>query len=336
MNNYYDGLLSGDGKLRRETLEAAQDHVRQSLEACDSIQGVQCFVDVDSTWGGFATEVLRELREECPSAFVMCAGLDERYPLVPQVGLFDQAKHDGRRAINMASSILHLHELSDVFFPLATSGDARGSFSTLSLASTDGPLLTAAAWDVMSAPYRFPRTSNMQMRNVAFPLRRSMKVMELACLLDPPTDFFQQSGATRLALLEAASLLPIGVQDPSWTRSRQYHLQLLTLRGDPRAFAGVTMPTWQLKAPFDFCHLVTLQRPSVALPEAPVFASMASPACLSAVMITDAIPKYLSGLAHGVQTIDRRVLHEYVQAGMSFDALRELHSDLLTLSDSSL
>ncbi|OQR97219.1 myotubularin-like protein [Achlya hypogyna] len=335
MNNYYDGLLSGDGKLRRESLEAAHDHVRRALEECDSIQGVQCFVDLDSTWGGMATEVLRELREECPSVFVICAGLDEKYPLVPQVGLFDQSKADGRRAINMASSILHLHELSSVFVPLAVSGDATGSFAPLSPSSADGSTLVAAAWDCLSGPYRFPRTTNVQMGNIVFPMRPSMKAMELACLFSPPTDYFERSGDDRLRLLEEASLLPVGPRDPSWSRARAHHLQLLTLRGDDSAFRGLQTPTWQAKASFDFYHVTTLAAP-VVLPQAPIFENASREACLSALLITDAVPKYFSSLAHAVQTIDRRVVHEYVQAGMGFDALRELHSDMLTLSDSSL
>ncbi|OQR95856.1 hypothetical protein THRCLA_07513, partial [Thraustotheca clavata] len=327
-------LLSSDGKLRRDTMESAQDQVRRALEECDAIQGVQCLVDIDSTWGGFATEILREIREECPSKYIMCAGLDERYPLVPQVGLFDQAKHDGRRAINLASSMLQLHELSSTFIPISTSGDAKGSFASLSPTQNDFISLAASAWNCMSATYRYPEQSKMQMRNIVFPMRPSMKIMELSCLYSPPVNFFELDGNTRLNLLEDGSFLPKGVIDPSWDRQRKYHYQLLTLRGDGSKFSGFRLPTWQNKAPFDTYFITNLNTPLSVQPDLPIFDNTTKES-LAGLMITDSIPKYLSGLAHAINTIDRRIVHEFVQAGMSSDATRDLHSDMLTLSDSS-
>ncbi|CAK4709468.1 unnamed protein product, partial [Aphanomyces euteiches] len=63
LNNYYE--------------ENACDAVRIALEECDRMQGIQCIVDIDSAWGGFASEVMRYVEEECPSTFTCCFGLDE-------------------------------------------------------------------------------------------------------------------------------------------------------------------------------------------------------------------------------------------------------------------
>jgi hypothetical protein len=65
------GNWSTGGMVTPEISEEAFDRVRFFLEEADSIQGFQCFVDFDSGFGGFAQDLLQELKDECrTSAFV--------------------------------------------------------------------------------------------------------------------------------------------------------------------------------------------------------------------------------------------------------------------------
>ncbi|KAF0710888.1 Aste57867_5450 [Aphanomyces stellatus] len=292
LNNYYDGIASVDGKIRRETLDIACDAVRVALEECDSIQGIQAIVDIDSTWGGFATEVIKEIREECPSTFLCCLGLDERYPLVAQIGSFDQSKQNSRRAINIASSLLSLNELSSLFVPFSPTSYSSGSI----------------AWDCMSSIYRSSGDSHM--RDLVF---------------RPSSKFFELPGQNKISIWDSNSSLPAAGTNRS--TSRKFHFQFVTLRGTldyakPPLISGSPFGYWQSAIIPKSLHLPnTLARPCVH--------------AVSSLSITDRVSHYLEDLARNVLNVDRRVVHEFTQSGMSCDGGRDMHSELMTLCDSS-
>jgi hypothetical protein len=62
------GRWNTGGVITPDISEAAFDRVRFFLEESDSIQGFQCFVDFDNGFGGFAQDLLTELKDECRTA----------------------------------------------------------------------------------------------------------------------------------------------------------------------------------------------------------------------------------------------------------------------------
>jgi hypothetical protein len=259
-----------------------------------------------------------------------------RYPLVPQTGLFDKSKQDGRRSINVASSLLKLNELCSLVAPVSVCGEAKGHFSSpfanANFQVSDTSAFVSVAWNCLSAAYRWSHESKVQMRDIVYVPRPSMKVMELSCIVGTPPNFFEFGGYERLQLTEACSCLP-NLSRQSWSRDRKFHFQFSSSRGDVAAFSQKTANLQLLKEPFEYSLLANLAS-SPVLPNLPVF-DFAKDQAIASLSITDSIPKYLDAVAGNVDNVDRRVIHEYVQSGMSVDAIRELSSDLMTLADSS-
>ncbi|KAG9405406.1 hypothetical protein AC1031_003292 [Aphanomyces cochlioides] len=301
LNNYYEGLLGSDGKIRRETVENACDAVRIALEECDRMQGIQCIVDIDSAWGGFASEVMRYVEEECPSTITCCFGLDERYPLKSQTGVFDKSKQDGRRAINLVSSVLSLNEQCSMFIPFSPKTPADG----------------AIAWDCMSSVYRW--SGEKTLRDMSF--HSSMKVMELSCISLPSDDFFYKSPVDRIGLWDSNSHFP--TFDAPQDHERKFHFQFLTRRGN---FNHELPP--HACDPFQYWSSSTVTK-SLYSPDELLRIDQA----IASLSITDSVAQYLKMLATKVAEVDRRVVHEYTQSGMSVDATRDMHSELLGLSE---
>ncbi|RHY45295.1 hypothetical protein DYB38_000806 [Aphanomyces astaci] len=281
LNNFYDGVLGLDAK------------------------GVQCIVDVDSTWGGFASEVLRGFREECPSAFVSVLGLDTRYPVASQADFFDLSKQSGRRSINLASSVLILNELSSLFIPFSPHTFDAG----------------AVAWNCLSSVYRWRGSASTQ--DLLF--RPNATVMELSCSLVPPATLFAMPPLDRVAHWDQLSSFPV-IQDCDDTTLRKFRFQFLAVRGLPHysfdRLAG---------QPFDHWRSTVVAKPLFDQSSHPVDGG-----AVASLSITDRVPKYLEALATGVKHVDPRVVHEFTQAGMTCDGIRDLHDDLMSLSDSVL
>ncbi|RQM24099.1 hypothetical protein B5M09_001851 [Aphanomyces astaci] len=281
LNNFYDGVLGLDAK------------------------GVQCIVDVDSTWGGFASEVLRGFREECPSAFVSVLGLDTRYPVASQADFFDLSKQSGRRSINLASSVLILNELSSLFIPFSPHTFDAG----------------AVAWNCLSSVYRWRGSASTQ--DLLF--RPNATVMQLSCSLVPPATLFAMPPLDRVAHWDQLSSFPV-IQDCDDTTLRKFRFQFLAVRGLPHysfdRLAG---------QPFDHWRSTVVAKPLFDQSSHPVDGG-----AVASLSITDRVPKYLMALATGVKHVDPRVVHEFTQAGMTCDGIRDLHDDLMSLSDSVL
>ena len=52
--------------------ERAEDNLRRFLEECDRPSHVQCFVDVDSGWAGYAQHFLELVRDSCRASISVC------------------------------------------------------------------------------------------------------------------------------------------------------------------------------------------------------------------------------------------------------------------------
>lgn len=64
LHSFYEGRLAvNKGNIGNATLERAEDRVRTVLETCDRLRVVQSLVDMDSSWGGLAHEVMTTLQK---------------------------------------------------------------------------------------------------------------------------------------------------------------------------------------------------------------------------------------------------------------------------------
>lgn len=129
LHNFYEGYSTAkDGSVAPATLDAAEERLRTVLEQCDRLRCIETLVDMDSSWGGFAHELLTYVADECPRAVVATFGTDWAYPLADQsaASVFaltpdsrDRAKADARRRLNISSSLSVLADVSTLLVPLA-------------------------------------------------------------------------------------------------------------------------------------------------------------------------------------------------------------------------
>ena len=90
----FDAFSDGSGLAD----EACLDKLRWALEACDTLEGVQAVVDIDSGWGGFGLDVLNALRDECPKSPMLVLGVSPprpRYAPAPASALPTGGTHRG-------------------------------------------------------------------------------------------------------------------------------------------------------------------------------------------------------------------------------------------------
>lgn len=195
LHNVFEGGAGSGGAVARATFDAAEERVRGELEACDRLRLVQSLVDMDSSWGGFAHEVLTYVSEECPSAVIATFGTDWAYPLADASGLSalfdgissssnrDRAKVEARRRINLGASLSLLSEVSTLLVPIAMASENSLPLSRFRhlrgldrSSCAEMSTVAATAMEFALAAYRQP----MSAYEIVAGVQPSMKVMELA------------------------------------------------------------------------------------------------------------------------------------------------------------
>ncbi|KAG6969498.1 hypothetical protein JG688_00005296 [Phytophthora aleatoria] len=337
LHNFYEGhVVSNGGNVGNTTLENAEDRVRTVLETCDQLRLVQGLVDMDSSWGGLAHEMMTYVAEECPGAVIMVVGNDWSYPMATddedavfraEPNVRDRTKIEARKRINVASSMALLSEVSHLLVPVAMSSS---SLPKLALSAHRG----RSAYEIMEG------------------LQPSTKVVELAASFPYSTDptFLLQrisesvtNEVDRKSLTEDPfqnySLLPAiqqaerrGLEEghTNKTSYRRLHFRgsfnsNSSLRAamdsfpvSPRDVALRWSDAFPLKLPETY-RLQTLQSSSVD--------------GISQLALSSRTGEYLSNLAQRAAKSDKRTLYEFTTAGMSPDAPEELASALAGMGD---
>ncbi|RHY30022.1 hypothetical protein DYB32_004676 [Aphanomyces invadans] len=225
------------------------------------------------------------------------------YPLATSIDVFDRSKQNSRRFINLASSVVHLHDLSTLFIPFSPHSHDAG----------------AIAWNSLSSVYRWPAAASFH--DMLF--RPNAKIMQLSTSLLTPQALFAMPPLDRVAHWDSSTTFP--VFDVVRGSPRKFAFQCVTIRNlSPYTLAG------NAGEPFDYWRSITVAKRLHSPESRPLAGSVAS------LSITDHVPKYLEHLAVGVKHVDPRVVHEFTQSGMNPDGIRDLHDDLFRLSDSSV
>ncbi|GLE01594.1 hypothetical protein PINS_up010424 [Pythium insidiosum] len=352
LHNVYEGRSGRDGSLSAVTQDAVEDRLRGVLEECDNLRLVEALVDLDSAWAGLADDVLTYLNEECASAVVATFANDWRYPLREQLdeNLFladpsgrDRTKIEARRRLNLATAVTSLVEHSSVVVPLAmaadtrqyggVSGRSRGVSSNSELVATASVVATAleiamSTYHRRDAPLDslvegvLPRTKLFALTAEA-PLSISPLALTTASGSGSSMELLQWQ--RRHSLLPHTRTSPAAAANSSSSSGGGARLRHLYLRG---AFERWTMLEHALERIEDEQLVVQWNpqplRPTASAPAVDAAAELAQSPCVGA---------YLSRLASDVARCDRRVMFQYVDAGMNVDAITEMHAELHDLRD---
>lgn len=141
----FDVFAEGVSKYRHRSVdgsegEEAYDAIRVLLEECDSVQGFVISVDVDSAFGGFASELLLELRDECASVPRIAFGV---VPSFSSGNVGTDAKAISRRRLNVGFGCAALADAASLWCPVVAPYHCTRSTTTR---------LVASALDSISAP----------------------------------------------------------------------------------------------------------------------------------------------------------------------------------------
>ncbi|KAL3672927.1 hypothetical protein V7S43_002229 [Phytophthora oleae] len=358
LHNFYEGhSVSNGGNIGNKTLEDAEDRVRTVLETCDQLRLVQGLVDMDSSWGGLAHEMLTYVAEECPGAVVMVVGNDWTYPMatddedaVFRVGpnVRDRTKVETRKRVNLASSMALLSEVSNLLVPvgmspssLPSSRFAQLGFNRSSCAAVS--TVVATALELAMSAHR-----GQLAYGIMEGLQPSMKVVELAasfphtadpatllqCISESITNEVGRNSAVENPF-QNSSFLPAFQQPVADEKhSNKVFYRRLHFRGfstnsrlsslidsfpvSPRDVALRWTDASPLKVPETFC-LEMLQNSTVD--------------GISQLKLSSQTGEYLSAMAQRVAKSDKRTVYEFTRAGMSPDAPEELAATLSAMSD---
>ncbi|KAG7386959.1 hypothetical protein PHYPSEUDO_014943 [Phytophthora pseudosyringae] len=360
LHNFYEGhAVSNGGNIGNATLEGAEDRVRAVLETCDQLRLVRGLVDMDSSWGGLAHEVMTYVAEECSGAVVMVVGNDWSYPMATDDddALFrvapnvrDRTKIEARKRINLASSMALLSEVSTLLVPVAMSSGSLPStrFSQLSLDRSScagvGTVVATALELALSAHRGRPAYEIVE------GLQRNMKVVELAASFPHTTDpmtllqrisesVTKEVGRSNSSVEDPfhnCSLLPATQQTATQdNRSNKTYYRRLHFRGafssNPSLRSAIdSFPVsprditlrWSDASPLYLpgnCRLHTLQNSNVD--------------GISQLALSSRTGEYLSAMAQRAAKSDKRTLFEFTRAGMGPDAPEELESTLAAMGD---
>ncbi|KAL4093733.1 hypothetical protein PRIC1_011165 [Phytophthora ramorum] len=343
LHNFYEGRAEANGgSIGNATLEAAEDRVRTVLEACDQLRLVQTLVDMDSSWGGLAYEVMTYVAEECPGAVVMVVGNDWSYPMASDDAAFrvdpsvrDRTKVEARKRVNVASSVALLSEVAHLFLPVAMAAPtSRLRFDRSSCAEVSGVVATALelALSVHRSRSRemaggFPSNMKVAALSASFP-----HTSDPTTLLRYVSDCDREVGGSSSDPLQHFSLLP-AVQHED--RRNKTHYRRLHLRGPFANFASLRSVVenfapsprdvalqWSEALPLVLpatYRLQTLQNSSVDAISQLSWGSRAG--------------DYLTAIAQRAAKSDKRTLFEFTRAGMSPDAPEELAATLAAMGD---
>lgn len=347
LHNFYEGhAVSHGGNITRATLEMAEDRVRTVLETCDQLRLVQGLVDMDSSWGGLAHELMSYVVDECPAAVFMIIGNDWSYPLslddkdaMLASSRGDRTKLEARKRVNVASSMALLANVSHLQVPLAMSPTTLRKTTVPHIrfdrtSCADVSAVMATALELALAGYRTQPVDRLIEDFSGY-----MRVLEVATSFPyttDPTRFFQPTGshinkrhAWRPDPFGIYSLLPTLDHAPlAKTQLHKFFCEYWLLRG---AFNGT--PSLQATTDLfvDSSDDVALRwSPSPLLtPTSYRLATRSSEIeAISRLSASSAVGQYLTTLGHQVAGTNKRVLHEFTSAGMSPDALEELSSTL--------
>ncbi|KAF1787596.1 Myotubularin family [Phytophthora cactorum] len=362
LHNFYEGhAVSNGGNVGNTTLENAEDRVRTVLETCDQLRLVQGLVDMDSSWGGLAHEMMTYVAEECPGAVIMVVGNDWSYPMATddedavfraEPNVRDRTKIEARKRINVASSMALLSEVSHLLVPVAMSSSSlpSTSFSQLGMDRSncgDVATVVATALELALSAHR-GRSAYEIMEG----LQPSTKVVELAASFPystDPTFLLQRISESVTNEVDRKSL----TEDPFQNYSLLPAIQQAERRGLEEGhtnktsyrrlhFRGSFNSNSSLRAAIDSFPVsprdVALRWSDafpLKLPETYRLQTLQSSSVdgISQLALSSRTGEYLSNLAQRAAKSDKRTLYEFTTAGMSPDAPEELASALAGMGD---
>lgn len=240
-HNFYEGLWTNpasraQNQMSARACEEAWEQVRWFLEECDRVQGIQIFVDSDSGWAGYASDMLMELKDECRSASRVGFGMDHPYPLPCDRPDHDESsKSQSRRKLNACLSTQALMEHTDLYLPLRTSEfSPRLSFASPPMSVYQSSSVVATAVEIMTSAYR---------------VKHSMHKM--SSVVDRLTSAGSGGGSLYGGLAELSCILPYTYVDESSASDGQ--VPSLASR-DPQDIVSTFEP-YSLLPTFDDLHL---------------------------------------------------------------------------------
>ncbi|GMF14665.1 unnamed protein product [Phytophthora fragariaefolia] len=346
LHNFYEGrAASNGGNIGNATMDEAENRVRAVLETCDQLRLVQGLVDMDSSWGGLAYEVMTYVAEECPGAVTVVVGNDWSYPLATDDDdavfrvaseVRDRTKIEGRKRINVASSVALLSEIAGLLVPVAMSPSTlpatrfprlRFDRSSCAEAST----VVATALELAMSAYR-----GRSAYEILEGFQPSMKVAELAASFPHTSDpvvllqrisenaTAEVSGTSSSAddPFEPCSLLPIIQQratrrlDDDEVSSYKTHYRRFHFRG---AFGRYPSLRCSLDTFAVSPRAIALQwsdATPLTLPDTYRLQSLANTSidAISQLSSSSNAGNYLSTLAQRVAKNDKRTLYEFTRA----------------------
>lgn len=86
-------------------------NLRLMLEQADTLQGMNLITDSDSGWGGLATQLIQDVRDELPKSTFFTYAFNE-------LDMFSGAKINHTLTRNKIKSTLAMRQESDLFFPI--------------------------------------------------------------------------------------------------------------------------------------------------------------------------------------------------------------------------
>nr|CCA17115.1 myotubularinlike protein putative [Albugo laibachii Nc14] len=319
LHNYYIGAHTNGGVVSVDTFEAAQDRLRRELERADRLQSIQCLVDMDSAWGAFASDMLTYLSEECAHVALSVFGND--YPYASTTSskglLHDRTKQRARTCLNVVSSLLALWEHAHLVVPIAMSPDTLPftRFSAWNLNRSDrcglsqlvATSLMASQFNVgnpyIPSPYKFCELA------VQAPIRQPETV------------------SARIAKRRTASI-PLVEDQHSLLPCVREHKSAQSFGWRRTFISGIDMKHMQSRNMQEFN--ITWSLDPLLLPQDWLPQYSGAIDTIAEYKVSESIGFYLQDLGAQMQTLDRRIVHEYVQNGMESDRLAELREELAT------
>ncbi|CAI5707992.1 unnamed protein product [Peronospora effusa] len=363
LHNFYEGhAVSNGGNIGNATLEKAEDRVRTVLEACDQLKMVQGLVDMDSSWGGLAHEIMTYVAEECPGVLTVIVGNDWSYPMVTDDNdsLFraapivrDRTKVEARKRVNVASSMALMSEVSHLMVPVAMTSSSLPStrFTQLSFdrsSCADVGTIVATALEQSISIHR-----GRSVYEIMEGFHPSMKVVEvcasfphttdpttlLQSISDDVTNEVRCNDSMKEDPFDSCSLLP-SIQQRSGHPVREdntnkTYYRRLHFRG---AFTGYpslrsTIDTYRISTRDIALHWSDTS--PLTLPSTYRLEMMqnSSVDAISQLVLSSRTGIWLRTIAQLAAKSDKRTLFEFTRAGMNPDALKELEATLAGMGD---
>jgi len=153
-DNSFDFYSVGHAVLDEQSFMADDitDRFRYFSEQCDRLQGLQALVDVDSAYGGFASDFLAYVREEHSKVPIITFGITPH-----SNAIYTDQKAAETRTVNVGLSMQSLAAASSVYVPLSSQGWTSTRFPHLHLNASDPihtSLIFASALNTLLLPPR--------------------------------------------------------------------------------------------------------------------------------------------------------------------------------------